>query len=297
MSMLMPARLNTAIAYLLIIVVFFSCTKNTNSPDTVPVPTSKKDTALLNVSYGTHPRNVYDIYLPASRDTTNTAIILMIHGGAWKAGQKEDLNAYLNMLKAKWPGVALVNMNYRLASNANKTHHNEILADISTAVSHIIENRKKYQVADKMGVVGVSAGAQLSMIYAFKYNNKIKCVGSIFGPTIINDWNWYNSSNPWLGGYVGDVLAEYVGKPWDTTAYKAVSPFWNVSSTTQPTIIFHGNLDPIVPVYQSQWLRSKLNTLGVPNQYHEYVAFHSFDDTQSDDVLTKLAAFFKTYLK
>jgi acetyl esterase/lipase len=221
----------------------------------------------------------------------------MIHGGAWKAGQKEELNAYLNMLKAKCPGVALVNMNYRLASNSNNIHHNEILADISTAVNHVIENRKKYQVADKMGVVGVSAGAQLAMIYAFKYNTKIKCVGSIFGPTIINDWNWYNSNNPLLGGYVGDVLAEYVGKPWDTTAYKAVSPFWNVSSSTQPTIIFHGNLDPIVPVYQSQWLRSKLNTLGVPNQYHEYVAFHSFDDTQSDDVLTKLAAFFKTYLK
>jgi len=293
----MPARLNTAIAYLLIIVVCFSCTKNANLPDSIPTPSSKKDTALLNVSYGTHPRNVYDIYLPANRDTTNTGIILMIHGGAWKAGQKEELNAYLNMLKAKCPGVALVNMNYRLASNSNNIHHNEILADISTAVNHVIENRKKYQVADKMGVVGVSAGAQLAMIYAFKYNTKIKCVGSIFGPTIINDWNWYNSNNPLLGGYVGDVLAEYVGKPWDTTAYKAVSPFWNVSSSTQPTIIFHGNLDPIVPVYQSQWLRSKLNTLGVPNQYHEYVAFHSFDDTQSDDVLTKLAAFFKTYLK
>ena len=150
-----------------------------------------------------------------------------------------------------------------------------------------------------MGIMGASAGGQLAMIYAHKYNNSknIKCVGNIFGPSIINDWTWYNSVNLWLGAYTGDILTEYVGQSWDAVAYKEVSPYWNVNSTSQPTIIFHGNLDPIVPVYQSQRMNGKLNTLGVPNQYYEYIAFHSFDDTQSDDVLTKLVAFFKVYLK
>jgi acetyl esterase/lipase len=254
------------------------------------------DTTMLNVSYGSHIRQVYDVYLPKNRDT-NTPVILMIHGGAWKAGQKEDFNYYRDLIKAKWNNVAIVNMNYRLASNTNNIHHNEILADISSVVNQINFNQSNYQISKNIGVVGASAGGQLAMIYAYKYNSNIKCVGNIFGPSIINDWSWYNSTNLWLGAYTGDILTEYIGQTWDTTAYKAVSPYWNINNNSQPTITFHGNLDPIVPVYQSQWMNGKLNNLGVTNQYHEYLAFHSFDNTQSDDVINKLVAFFKIHVK
>jgi len=275
---------------------FFSCKKEPINPDNNNVTLVLSDTTLFNVAYGSHTRQVYDIYLPAERDT-NTPLILMIHGGAWKAGQKEDFNYYLNLIKAKWDDVAIANMNYRLASNANNIHHNEIMADIDAVVSHLNSNKANYQISSEMGIMGASAGGQLAMIYAYKYNHNIKCVGSIFGPCIINDWAWYNTNNIWLGANIGDILTEYVGQSWDTTAYKAVSPYWNVNVNSQPTIIFHGNLDPIVPVYQSQWMHGKLNNLGVINQYHEYIAFHSFDNTQTDDVINKLVAFFKTHIK
>lgn len=281
------------ILYILWIVFSFSCTKeNDNNPGTSVL----KDTVILNVAYGDHPRQVFDIHLPAQRDTS-TPVIFMIHGGGWKAGQKEELNYYVSLLKAKWKNAAIVNLNYRLASNVNNIHHDEIMADINQVVTQVFNNRKNYVISSKYGIVGASAGGQLAMIYALKYNNSIKCIGNIFGPSIISDWEWYNSSNPFLGGLVGDVLTEYVGQPWNKTVYDAVSPYWNVSSSSQPLICFHGNLDPVVPVYQSQWMRNKLNDLKVPNQYHEYVAFHSFDNAQSDDVMNKLVAFFQTYLK
>ncbi len=253
------------------------------------------DTTMLDVAYGMGKSQVYDIYLPKKRDG-NTPIILMIHGGAWKAGQKEDFNDYVNKIKSKWTNVAIVNMNYRLASNANKVHHDQIIEDINAVVNNLTAHKTIYHISNKIGVVGASAGAQLAMIYAYRYNKDIKCVGDIFGPSIINDWSFYNSTNFWLGGYVGDILSEYVGQSWDTTAYKAISPYWNINSGTQPTIIFHGNLDPIVPVYQSQWLHSKLTAQGITNEYYEYLAFHGFDNTQSDDVISKLVAFFKTHL-
>lgn len=279
----------------LILLALNACTKepiNTDNNGT----SNLKDTTMLDVSYGAHTRQVYDIYLPQKRDT-NTPVILMIHGGAWKAGQKEDFNSYVNLIKAKWNSVAIINMNYRLASNTNNIHHPEILADISSVVNQINANQTNYQISNNIGVVGASAGGQLAMIYAYKYNSNITCVANIFGPSIISDWSWYNSTNLWLGAYTGDILTEYVGQPWDTTAYKAVSPYWNVTNSSQPTILFHGNLDPIVPVYQSQWMQGKLNTLNVTNQYHEYLAFHSFDNTQADDVVNKLVAFFKTHVK
>lgn len=292
-------HMNRNIGFAFVSILFFftwfsACKKEQNPPDDNSGQTSTlKDTSLLNVKYGEHPRQVYDIYLPEKR-TENTPVILWIHGGAWKAGQKEDFNYYIDLMKAKWKEVAIVNMNYRLASNADNIHHEEMMEDIQSVVTHLINNKKNYSISTDLGIMGASAGAQLAMIYAYKYNPNIKCVGNIFGPSIINDWNWYNTTNPLLGGKVGDILSEYVGTSWDTTAYKAVSPYWNIGQTTQPTITFHGNLDPVVPVYQSQWLHGKLNKSGIVNQYHEYIAFHGFDNTQSDDVLNKLVLFFKT---
>lgn len=297
--MKLTTKFNHSIIFCLLLLSFYSCTKEPISDTNNTNGTSNlTEITLTNVTYGGHSKQVYDVYLPAKRDS-NTPVILMIHGGAWKAGQKEDFSSYLNVLKNKWKDVAIVNMNYRLASNANNIHHNDIMADINAVVTDVLAKKDTYHISSNMGIMGASAGGQLAMIYAYKYNNSknIKCVGNIFGPSIINDWTWYNSVNLWLGAYTGDILTEYVGQSWDAVAYKEVSPYWNVNSTSQPTIIFHGNLDPIVPVYQSQRMNGKSNTLGVPNQYYEYIAFHSFDDTQSDDVLTKLVAFFKVYLK
>ena len=280
---------------LFLIVGLHSCTRESSEE---PTEITLAEKTVLNVEYGTNQNQKYDLYLPANRDS-NTPVILMIHGGAWKAGQKEELNSYVNLIKSKWQNVAIVNMNYRLSSNANNIHHAEIMADINSAIGHVLNNKNDYKISSNMGIVGASAGAQLAMIYAYKYNNQnnIKCVGSFFGPTIINDWEWYNTNNIWLGAKVGDILTEYVGQSWDATAYKIVSPYWNITSNSQPTILFHGNLDPIVPVYQSQWMSGKLNTLNVPHEYHEYIAFHSFDGTQSQDVVNKLVTFFKVHLK
>ncbi|MCS6918042.1 MAG: alpha/beta hydrolase [Chitinophagales bacterium] len=276
--------------------VLASCTSEPVVPDTPDVGGSQlKDTVFYNVSYGAHERHRYDIYLPKGR-SDSTPVVLMIHGGAWKAGQKEDMNYYVNQLRSVWSDVAIVNTNYRLASNAENIHHNEIMADLDAAVAHLIANRNSYQISSRIGLFGASAGGQLALIYAYRYNPDIRCVASLFGPTIISDWSWYSSFNPWLGSSIGEILTEYVGMPWDTAAYNAVSPYWNITPTTQPTLLFHGTWDPIVPVYQSQWMYGKLIQSAVAAEYYEYPAFHSFDDTQSLDVVTRTKTFFKKYM-
>lgn len=282
----------------LVLFSIFSCTKETPKQNNTNnnVSYNNGDTTLINVAYGTHPRQIYDIHLPQNRDSS-TPIILVIHGGAWKAGKKEEMNKYVNLIKGNWPSVAIVNMNYRLASNTEGIHHKEMMEDIDAAVQNILKQTKNYQISSNMAIMGASAGAQLSMIYAYKYNNNIKCVGNIFGPSKINDWAWYNSTNIWLGGKVGDILTEYVGQKWDSTAYAAVSPLSNVNLNTPPTISFHGSLDPIVPVSHSQLLKNELNNKNIDNEYYELIAFHGFNDSQASDVANKLVAFFKIYLK
>jgi len=273
------------------------CKKDNGSKPINSVGSNLKDTILVDVAYSTHSRNIMDIHLPAKRDST-TPVLLFLHGGAWKAGDKSELNVYINALKKEWPNLAIANMNYRLASNDSNIHHPQMMEDIKNAIGFLINQQKDYQISSNMAISGGSAGGQLAMIYAYAYNdyNNIKCVANIFGPSLIRDWEWYNSTNIWLGGKVGDILAEYVGQKWDSTAYAQVSPLQQVTASSPPTIIFHGNLDPIVPIYQSRRLNTKLSDEGVAKEFHEYIAFHSFDANQRTDVSKKMVAFFKKHL-
>lgn len=280
---------------LLIMILSEACLKP-KKPDKTVWP---KDTVMYDVAYGPHPRHKYDLYLPAGRDTIKTPGVLLLHGGGWKYGQKEDMQMWVNLFRKVYPEAAIINMNYRLASWSEGIHHPEIMTDLQEAVQHIMAHRAEYRIAGRMAMAGESAGAHLSMMYAYRFNEAglIRAVGDLYGPSTLYDWSWYSSANLWLGALVGDVLAEYVGAPFDSAAYCAASPYWQATSQAPPTIIFHGILDPIVPKYQSDWLNARLHSLGVPRQYHEVLAFHGFNYYQAEDAVQKMTAFFRPLLK
>lgn len=64
------------LAFLLAVFVV-SCEKE---PAVEKLPVDK-EYKLSNVSYGTHDRNVMDVYLPANR-TIDAPLAILIHGGA-----------------------------------------------------------------------------------------------------------------------------------------------------------------------------------------------------------------------
>ena len=281
--------------YLLFFLAFLiSCSEKSIGIGNSTLPNS--DTVLLNVKYGSHPRQVMDIHLPVNRDSM-TPIIMVIHGGAWIEGKKEDMNSFVNIIKRQWKNCAIANMNYRYASLKESIHHDQMMNDINSAFIQLKEKKEQLGISSKYAICGASAGGHLAMIYAYTRNPEIKCIGNIFGPSNMRDWDWYSSFNVFLNRKIGDVLTEYVGKTWDTVAYREVSPFWKIDSNSAPTITFHGSLDPIVPVYQSRYLHGKLQSLNVKNELHEYPAFHSFDVGQSEDVMKKMITFMKITLE
>lgn len=277
--------------------LLFSCTKD--NPVIQPVdPGNLAERIIMDTSYGTDAKQKMDIYLPANR-TNATKLLIMIHGGAWNAGDKSE-GAYsqaINLFRQKWPELAIANINYRLANNSN-THYNEIMSDISSAVSFMIGNKNNFVTSDTLVMMGASAGAHLAMLYTYKYNNGgyVKSVADFFGPSVLNDWDWYNSFNIWLGVAIKDLLINFNGEPWNLPLYQSNSPYSTATAQSKPTIIFHGTLDVIVPLYQSQWLHSQLNSLGVPNEYYEYVDGHGFNSTNMDDATGKTVSFFKQHL-
>jgi len=257
---------------------------------------------ILDTAYGSDTKQKLDIYLPAGRNNT-TKLIVMIHGGAWQAGDKSEFNSYKNLFRAKWPAVAIANINYRLASNTANIHHTEIMNDISSAVNFMAGNKTGFAISDTMAMVGESAGAHLALLYTYAHNNNnfVKAVSDIYGPAQINDWSWYNSFNIFLGQSISAILTQYTGSAWTTPTtplYESVSPIVRATSLSKPTIIFHGTIDVIVPLYQSQALNSKLTTLAVPHEYHEYfLDGHGFNSTNQNDCANKTVAFFQQHLR
>ena len=253
---------------------------------------------IMDTAFGADSQQKMDIYLPAGR-TTATKVIVLIHGGAWEAGDKVDMNYYKNLLRAKWPEAAIANINYRLASNANNIHHTQIMNDITTAVNMMVNNKSSFVVSDTLTMVGASAGAHLAMLYTYAHNTNgyVRAVADFFGPAKLSDWSWYNTFNIFLGKSISDILKQYNGSPWDVPLYDSNSPQLVATAQTKPTIIFHGTIDVIVPLYQSQQLRARLNTLGVPNEYYEYLDGHGFNNSNTDDAMNKTVTFLKAHLR
>jgi acetyl esterase/lipase len=295
--------LNNYFTYLfLITVVLVSCVKDPlpggggtgggGGTNTLP------ERIIMDTAFGTDTKQRMDIYLPAGR-TNATKLIVLIHGGAWEAGDKADMNYYKNVLRQKWPEAAIANINYRLASNTNNIHHTEIMNDIKAAVNMMVNNKNHFVVSDTLTMVGASAGAHLAMLYTYAHNtnNYVKAVADFYGPARLSDWGWYNSFNIFLGKSISEILTKYHGSPWDVPLYDSNSPHVVATAQSKPTIIFHGTLDVIVPLYQSQQFRARLNTLGVPNAYHEYLDGHGFNVGNTDDAMNKAVAFLKIHLK
>ena len=244
--------------------IFTSC-----KPDEKPLA-QEKDLPVqnfTNVHYGKDSLQVMDIYLPKDRSVQHTKSLILIHGGGWNSGSKAEFYTYIDSFKTRLPGYAIFNINYRLVSGGHYFPAQE--NDVKAAVDFVVENADKYHInKDKLVLIGVSAGAHLSLLQAYKYSSpKIQAVVDYFGPT--------------------DLITMYA-KPWhplvplalqmvtgtspqlNKSLYEASSPVSFITPQSPPTLILHGGKDEIVDVSQSRALAEKLKAAGVPHQVEVY---------------------------
>lgn len=243
----------------------FFCTSCTEGDE----PGSDVNAAILsNVAYGPGTLQKADIYLPANRSTASTKVLFMIHGGAWSIGDKADFNAFVDTLKRRMPGYAVVNINYRLVDGNNNLFPAQE-NDIKAAVEFIYSKRNEYSISDKFVMLGASAGAHLAMLHSYKYNSpvRIKAVVDFFGPSDMTAM--YNNPAPMAPP--ASIAAVIGGTPATHAAlYQSSSPVNFINAQSPPTIILQGGNDPLVLPSQSTAVRDKLTLAGVANQYVFY---------------------------
>lgn len=101
-----------------------------------------------------------DAWVPNKEGTH--AAVLVVHGGAWRSGDRKQLGGYANALAKR--GFACFAIDYRLAPNHKFPAQ---IDDCREAVKWIRSHAAEYKVdPDKLGAIGYSAGGHLVCLLA-----------------------------------------------------------------------------------------------------------------------------------
>jgi len=282
-----------------LILFFTSCSSDdTNNDDDIIIEESLNAEVVLNVSYGENSQQVYDIYLPEGRTSDKTKVIILVHGGGWTAGDKTEMENFIESIQLFLPNHAIVNTNYILGSTTAPfipAFPNQFL-DLESVINQITEQKEDLQVLPQFGLIGTSAGAHISLMYDYVYDTQdvVKMVADIVGPTDFTDP--FYSDNP-LFNLALTALVDESAYPVDTNYSEITSPVFQVSANSSPTILFYGNQDPLVPLNNGDLLKAILSEASVTNSYTVYDGGHgNWDEASLVDLQLQLISFIETYL-
>ncbi len=201
-----------------------------------------------------------DFYAPELRNPKGDPFVLVIHGGGWTGGKREDMVAICEQLAKV--GIASATVSYRLAPQSKYPAQ---LDDVATAVRFFRSNKAKYGIrTDKIAAAGASAGGHLSLLLGFKdtkgqklteypdESSKVQYVFNLFGPTDLRfDFD---------KAVAGFVSLQVTGQQYDPNGEttKSFSPINYIDSTSAEVFTIHGEADPLVPVMQAKRLDEAL---------------------------------------
>lgn len=203
-----------------------------------------------------------DVYRPDPAKKPFAAVVV-IHGGAWMGGQRQDMAALAQKISQR--GMLAATVSYRLAP---KSVWPAMLDDVQTAVRYLRANAKKYNIDPKrIGAAGASAGGHLALMLGVrdtrdtgtpfypKFSSKVSAVFDIFGPTDFNDFP---------KDFDG-MFALVLGKPRSQAVaeIRDASPITFVDKHSAPVFIYQGMNDPLVNFNQSKKLEALYKKLGL----------------------------------
>ena len=264
-------------------------------PETPPNIAEFKNIEYKNIDGKSFQLDIYK----AKNLTKPAPLLVFIHGGGWKSGQREDYKSYLNSFAMK--GYITATVSYRLLPDSV---YPACVEDIADAVQWLFTHGENYGYdPDRIALIGGSAGAHLALLTAYGWNktglkanfpdnkHKIKAVVDIYGPTDLT--TEYARTQSVVTNFLGHTYSE---KP---KVFKEASPIFYLDKNDPPTLILQGTSDQIVPYSQSDLLKTKLDSLGIPAVYYKLPLWpHTMDVVQrvNDYCQLKLEDFVHKYV-
>lgn len=275
----------------------------------VDPPVTEYEYTFNDQSYGPYGvRNLYDLYLPENV-TGEVGLVLYIHGGSWELGDKEGYKGQLDAMRKK--GYAGGSINYRYATPTNSL--DEMLDDVTNALNSMKAlAAKNGQTINKVMLVGDSAGAHISLMYAYTRTNEAEvtpvCVRGNSSPADLSIDRYKSSENTlreisYVTGLAKSgiiITPKNVNNTIAQQYIKEYSPAYH-ANTGIPTLLCHGAKDDGVPLEGAVNL---YNALVYNNIFVDYVVYpnsgHGLDSPLDTGCVTeannKMFSMMQTYL-
>jgi acetyl esterase/lipase len=262
---------------------------------------------LIYADAGDRPL-LLDLYLPSPADGP-WPVIAWVHGGAWRAGSKENPRARRMVER----GYAVASIGYRLSQEATFPAQ---IHDCKAAVRWLRAHAGEYGLhADRIGAWGASAGGHLVALLGTTGDppalegalgeqgpsSRVQAVCDFFGPTDF----LHMSDVP--GAMDHDAAdspeSQLIGAPIQERPdlVQRANPIRYIGPRTPPFLIVHGDADDVVILNQSQYLYRALCVAGIEATFHIVEgAGHGFSgasQAQLAEIDALVDAFFDAHLR
>lgn len=214
--------------------------------------------------------------------------VLLIHGGAWKRGDRAQVEGLAERLAAR--GYLVVNTTYRL-----------VPAHVWPAQLHDVQQALRWMRSPE----GAARGIDPARIGAFGYSAGGHLAALLGGAA--DDPSWGGDSLKVkavvAGGTPSDLpvfrdgtlVPAFIGKPYAQAeqSYVDASPLHYVTPADPPVFLYHAGFDQLVPIDQAERYKSALDAAGVPNELfvirgHGHISAFFFDGAAIDAALAFL---------
>lgn len=277
-----------------------------------PRPAALEDgeTRVLNIAYGTaSSRQRLDLYLP--NEVEPAPLIVFIHGGGFRSGNKRGGNAKPVVRAALDRGYAAASIDYRLSGEATFP---AAVEDVLAAIRFLRTEGTALGVsADRLATWGASAGGNLSAMAgtfgSAEDGSKPQAVINWFGPILFDRMDEQFETlglEPVLGATnrAGSPESLYLGGTVGTAAaeplVRQASPQSHVSPDDPPMLVQHGTADRNVPLLQSKDLAHSLSAeIGPENVVFDAIpgAGHGGDAFLTQENFDRIFEFLDRHLK
>jgi len=248
-----------------------------------------------------------DIVRPKDIPSAPMPVLVFIHGGGWKGGDKRT--AVRKLIPFAQNGYLTATINYRLTGIASFPAQIE---DCKCAIRFLRANAEKYNLdPGRIGVWGSSAGGHLVALLGTSggadelegtggwpdHSSRVQAVCDWYGPS---DLTKIAQAGTGRHSSAESPVGRLLGGPAEARRERAAkaSPVTYVSGDDPPFLIMHGTEDPVVPYSQSVILAEALQEAGVSVTLVPLEgAKHGGREFASPGVTRQVMAFFDRHLR
>ena len=245
----------------------------------------ENDVQIENIVYYKEKKRALHLDAFFNKKEKNNPGVIMIHGGGWKSGNKNQMQVLAQEITSK--GYSCFTIEYRLSLEAK---YPQAIYDVKNAIKFIKDNAKRFHVdPDKIAVLGCSSGGQMAAL-----------IGTTNGDLVFEDAKYKSTSSSKVQAIIdidgilafkhpeseeGEMAAFWLNGTYEENPenWKQASALSHVDKNTPPTLFinssfdrFHAGRDDMIAILNQNKIYNEVKT--IKNSPHSFWFFQPWLD-------------------